>query len=170
MPSVVADAKALSAATRRGVVRRLARGVYTNVLEGKPEHLIAAHLPAILAGLYPEWYLSHSTAATLRAVDGVAFISGDGRRTPIRFLPGVTVKRVRPHTHPELVTIEVDTLVARRVSDEPVPARVRLSSPLQVVFELLSPDRRQPERTLPDDSIAALVENLPDGDLNRAEA
>lgn len=143
--------------------------VYTDDFDRSLEEIVGDYLPAILGRAYPGWYLSHSTAATLRPMNGVAFISGHGSRMAIR-LPGVLIQRVRALPHPEVVGLDLDVFVAPRLRAEPVPARVQLSSPLQTVFELLSRDARQPARSLPDETIRALIAALPEADVRRASA
>ncbi|MFN8658513.1 MAG: hypothetical protein U0105_19415 [Candidatus Obscuribacterales bacterium] len=62
--TTTSDKSAIRAAAARGVLRRIARDVYTDDLETEPEQLIRENLLAIIGKLQPDWHLSHSTAAT----------------------------------------------------------------------------------------------------------
>lgn len=170
VPQTRADVEALNTAADRGAVRRVAWGIYSDDSTSSPDDLVREHLLAILGACYPESFVSHSTAALLRPRDGVAFLSGAARAATVRRLPGVVIKRVRAVPSPEIVTVELETLIAPRLSAEPVPARVRMSSPLQAAVEVLSRDARQPERSLPDETVRALIDALPGTDLRRARA
>lgn len=162
--------QALGKAVQRGALRRIAHRVYTDDFDTPAERIVERHLLAILATLYPDWYLSHTTAATLRAHRGVAFISGRSTSRHATGLPGVTIRRVAPMPFPDLVTIPLDDEVRQSLRGEARRPEVRLSSPLQVVFELLRRRAGQPERTLPDEQVRAMIEALSATDLARAEA
>lgn len=162
------DSKALYNAVRRGRVRRMARGVYTDDLDTPLEALVVEHLLAILGALFPDQYVSYSTAALLHPRNGEAFLSGGGIRHPLR-LPGVTVNRLPELSHPEVRTLELKELIATSLSADRFPGRVRVSSPLQTVFEVLSSDARQPNRTLPEANMRGLIEGLSTSDRVRAE-
>ncbi len=169
LPETRAESEALNTAADRQSVRRVARGIYTDDFDRPPEVIVKENLLAIIGRTYPAWHISHSTAATLRPVNGVAFISGHGRRAPTKF-PGVLIKRLHTVPYPEVATLQLDTLVARGLRAEPTSAIVQLSSPLQTVFEVLSRDARQPERSLPDEIVRTLIESLSKDDLARAAA
>ncbi|MGI9042767.1 MAG: hypothetical protein ACR2GK_01435, partial [Gemmatimonadaceae bacterium] len=129
-PATTLDRKALDKAAQRGTVRRIARGVYTDD-PGSPELIVERHLPTILKLAFPNWYISYSTAALLRAVNGSAFISGAPQtRTPAK-LPGVVVHRLPALPYPDIVELDLEDMVSPSLSAEPQPVRIRISSPLQ---------------------------------------
>lgn len=168
VPGDSADLSALTTAAGRGRVRPIVRGIYTDDLETPPEDWVEAHLLAVLASLYPDWFVAYSTAALGRARDGVAFISGPRSNVKATELPGVTVKRIPQLEHPETVTVDTGVVSKRRLSGVEEPVRARMSTPLQTVFEVLRRDRRQPQRSLPDLQVRALVERLSRRDRDRA--
>jgi len=167
-PASARDRKSLAEAARRGRLRRLATGIYTDDLEQPADEVVRRHLLAILGLAYPDCYVSHSTAALLGPRKDDAFISGSPTRRPVE-LPGVTVYRLGGWDHPETSLLELDTLVASSLSADPRPARVRISTPLQTVFEVLSADARQPNRSLPDQTVRGLIDDLGRADRARAE-
>ncbi|MGH7564005.1 MAG: type II toxin-antitoxin system HipA family toxin [Gemmatimonadota bacterium] len=146
----------------------MARGVYTDDLDAPLEQFVDGNLLAILGALFPDQYVSYSTAALLGPRNGEAFLSGGGIRHPLR-LPGVTVHRLPELPHPEVRILELEELIATSLSADPFPARVRLSSPLQTVFEVLSSDARQPNRSIPETNIRGLIEALSTSDRVRAD-
>lgn len=168
VPGNKRDAKALSNAAKRGRIRRVARGVYTDNLDTPIEDVVEENLLTILGTLFPDQYVSHSTAALLRPRNGEVFLSGGAIRQPLK-LPGVKVNRLPELPHPEVRTVELDELVATSLSADPFPGRVRVSSPLQTVFEVLSSDARQPNRSLPEANIHGLIAVLSSSDWLRAE-
>ncbi|MBI4499852.1 MAG: type II toxin-antitoxin system HipA family toxin [Gemmatimonadetes bacterium] len=169
IPQTRSDTEALNTGADRKAIRRVAHGIYTDEFDRSLESIVGEHFLAILGASYPDWYVSHSTAATLQPTQGVVFISGHGKRTPLK-LPGLTIKRLRALPHPETVTLRLRTLVAPRISAEGTPASVQVSSPLQTVFEVLARDARQPERGLPEEAVRTLIGNLPSADWERASA
>ena len=157
-------------AKRRGSLRQIAPRVYTDDLTRSVVDIVRENLLAILGAAYPDWHVSHSTAATLKPIRDRAFLSGEKpTRRPIK-LPGVRVERLPALPYPEVRTIELDQLVATGLTAEPRAATVRVSSPLQTVFECLTVDARQPERSLPETNIRALIEALSETDRLRAAA
>ncbi|MEO7502820.1 MAG: type II toxin-antitoxin system HipA family toxin, partial [Gemmatimonadaceae bacterium] len=56
------------------------------------------------------------------------------------------------------------------LSAEPQPVRIRISSPLQTVFELLDSNARQPDRSLAHTTIRGLIDSLSESDRLRAPA
>jgi len=167
-PSNEADRKNLDKAVERQVLRRVTRGVYTSERNLPLDQIVERHLPAILSLAFPEWHLSHTTAATLRPINGSAFISGTPRtRRPVK-LPGIVVHRLPSLPYPDIVERSLDEMVATSLSAEPGRVRAHLSSPLQNVFELLASDPRQPYRTLPPETIRSLIEALSESDRLRA--
>lgn len=170
IPQTVQQSRALNKAHQRGVVLRVARGIYTDDFHTPLTEIVGEQLLAILGAAYPDWYVSHSTAALHEAVSGVAFLSGPKRtRTSIE-LPGVEVKRLRAFRHPETVVLRLEQPIAHALSTEPSEAEVSVSSPLQTIFEVLDRDARQPERSLDDDIVLQLIEDLTETDRHRAEA
>src|SRR5260370_25888923 len=169
IPESRSDTEALNAAASRGSIRRLARRIYTDELDRPADAIVGENLLAIIGRAYPTWYVSHSTAATLRPVGAVAFISGNGGRAPIK-LPGLTIKRLAALPHPELVTQDLNILVGTRLRAAPARASVQMSSPLQTAFEVLSRDSRVPQRALSDEAVQTLLEGLTEEDIARAPA
>jgi serine/threonine-protein kinase HipA len=167
-PNGEADRKALAKAAERRVLRRIARGVYTNKRDQPLEQIVQRQLPAILSLAYPDWHLSHSTAAVLRSVNRSAFISGTAGTRQSAKLPGIVVHRLSALPYPDIRELDLDEMVASSLSAEPGRVRVRLSSPLQTVFELLGSDARQPNRTLPTETIRGLIDALTESDRLRA--
>lgn len=169
-PDTQDDRFALAKAAKRDQLRRIAPGLYTSDLNRPIEELVREHLPALIAAGYPEAYLSYSTAALLRPLNGSAYVSSELTTTrPIKF-PGVRIRRAKPLRFPEIVTLDLEEMVARSLSAEPGPLKARISSPLQTVFELLRPERGQPDKTLPQETIYGLIDALSESDRLRANA
>ena len=164
------DRKALDKAVERGQLHRIRAGVYTDELQRSADEVAADHLPAVLVLAFPAWTISHSTAALLKPVNGSAFISGKQRTTNPAKLQSITVHRLASLPHPESIQVDLGDMVARSLTAEPEPVRVRLSSPLQNVFELLDSDARQPDRTLPVETIRGLIDTLSETDKLRASS
>lgn len=169
VPQDPADSSALATAAGRGRLRAIVHGIYTDDLDTAESVWVEQHLLALLAVLYPGWFVSYSTAALGRALNGVAFISSGRTTRTASSLPGVTVKRIRQFMYPETITVDTGLLSKRRLSGAAEPVFVELSSPLQTVFEVLRRDARQPERSLPDPQVRALIERLSKTDRHRAE-
>jgi serine/threonine-protein kinase HipA len=163
------DSSALRTAAGRGRVRAMVPGIYTDDLEAPADEWVRRHLLVVLAVLYPDWFVSYSTAALGRQREGVAFISGAKKNLKATELPGVVVKRIRQLRHPETVTVDSGVVSQRTLTGAEEPVLVRMSSPLQTVFEVLRRDRRQPERSLPDPQVRALIERLSRADRLRAD-
>lgn len=170
IPRNAHESLALNKAYQRGAVLRVARRIYTNDFDTPPAEIVGEQLLAILGAAYPHWYVSHSTAALRRAVSGVAFLSGPKRTRTSIGLPGVEVKRLPALRHPETVVVRLGQRIARGLSAEPSEAEMRVSSPLQTVFEVLNRDARQPERSLRDDVVRELIGELSETDRLRAES
>ena len=164
------DRKALDKAVERGQLQRIRAGVYTDDHDRPTDEIINESLPAILALAFPSWTISHSTAALLRPVDNSVFISSARPTKSPTKLQSITVHRLKNLPHPETVELDLGHTAARSLSAEPEPVRVRVSSPLQTVFELLDSDARQPERTLPLETIRGLIDALSETDKLRASA
>ncbi len=168
--TTASDKSAIRAAASRGVLRRIAREVYTDDVESLPEQLIQENLLAILGKLQPEWHLSHSTAVTLSPIDGLVFLSGYSHKYMPFELPGVNVIRLPDLKHPEVEHIEAPTMIAPKLSSEPEPVSINVSSPLQIVFECVSTARHYPQKLLPEHKVVELIGNLSSGDRERASA
>jgi serine/threonine-protein kinase HipA len=168
LPRDSTDASALATAAGRGRVRRIVPGVYTDAFQVPADEWVRAHILALLAHLYPDWFVSHSTAVLGHAHGGTAYISSGLTNLKSTRLPGVIVKRTRQFPYPE--TVEVDTgIVARRTltgSEESVVAR--MSSPLQAVFEVLRTDGRQRDRSVSESQVRGLIDHLSRTDRQRA--
>lgn len=164
------DKSAIRAAAARGVLRRIARDVYTDDLETEPDELIRENLLAIIGKLQPQWHLSHSTAATLSPISDLIFISGFSQKYVPVELPGVRVVRLPDLKYPEVERIDAPTMIAPRLSSGPEPVRVGVSSPLQTVFECLSTAKHYPEKLIPEHKIVELIGNLSSADRERASA
>ena len=165
-----ADKSAIRAAASRGSLRRIARDVYTDDHESKPEKLIRENLLAILGKLLPDWHLSFSTAATLTPIDGHAFMSGFSHKYLPLNLPGVDVIRLPDLKNPEVEQIEAPTLIAPKLSAEPDVVRVNVSSPLQTVFECMASAKKYSQKLLPEHKIVELIGKLSAADRDRAVA
>jgi len=164
------DRFALAKAASRGRLRRITAGLYTADFGSPLDDIVRDNFPAVIAAAYPATYLSHSTAALLRPLNGSAYISSAVTTTrPIK-LAGVTVHRPKPLPFPEIGTLDLEQMVARSLSAEPIPLKAQTSSALQIVFELLMPERGQPDKSLPPETIYALIDALSESDRLRAEA
>ena len=170
IPQTSSESQALNKARQRGIVLRVARGIYTDDFDTPLTEIVREQLLVILGAAYPDWYVSHSTAALHKDVSGVAFLSGPKRTRTSIGLPGVEVKRLPALSYPETVVLRLEQLVARGLSTEPSETEVRVSSPLQAVFEVLNRDARQPERSLDDDVVRHLIKDLSETDRHRAES
>ncbi len=170
IPQTVSESRALHKARQRGIVLRLAKGILTDDFDTPLTEIVKEQLLGILGAAYPDWYVSYSTAALRQDVSGVAFLSGFKSTRKSIELPGVEVKRLPALPHPETVVLRLEKPVARALSAEPSEAEVRVSSPLQTVFEVLNRDARQPERGLDDGVVRQLIEGLSETDRSRAES
>jgi serine/threonine-protein kinase HipA len=168
--NTTSDKSAIRAATARGVLRRIARDVYTDDLLTEPEELIRDNLLAIIGKLQPEWHLSHSTAATLAPINGLIFLSGFSQKYVPFELPGVRVVRMPDLKYPEAERVEAPTFIAPKISSSSEPVRIGVSSPLQTVFECLSTAKHYPEKLIPEHKIVELIGNLSSADRERASA
>jgi len=164
------DKNALRVAAHRGQLVTLSRGVYCDEPDADPARVIQDNLLAIIAKLFPEWHLSFSTAATLRPINGFAFISSRSATHSPVVLPGVRIVRNRDLPYPEVDWIQAPTLVASRLNEEPQPVKVAVSSPLQTVFECLSASKSYAEKSLPESKLLELIQDLGQADRERAQA
>src|SRR5207302_3396583 len=70
--------------------------------------------------------------------------------------------------HPEIERVEATVPVVITRNGEPKNIMVGVSSPLQTVFECLTPARRYPQKQLRDAELARLIEQLSTRDRARA--
>jgi HipA-like protein len=168
--TTASDKSAIRTAASRGTLLRIARDVYTNDFETIPEQIIQENLLAILGKLQPEWHLAYSTAATLSPLDGLVFLSGYSHKYLPFELPGVKVIRSPDLKHPEVEQFEAPTMIASKLSSEPEPVRLNVSSPLQTIFECISTAKRYPQKLLPEHKVVELIGNLSSADRERASA
>lgn len=155
--------------THRGQLRRLSRGVYTDDFDRPADTIVRENILAIAAALLPDWQLSHSSAAVRGPVDGLLFMSGPGKTGAHLDLPGVRIIRLRELTGPEYDRIPTPTEVIQGVDRLPEVLYLRVSTPLQTIFECLTTARRYPEKNLPDVRLAELIKRLSAVDRERAE-
>lgn len=167
-PKHSSDRKALDKAVERGQLRGIRAGVYTDDKSRTLDQITEDHLAAILSLSFPSWTISHSTAALLKPVNRSVFISSARPTREPAKLQTLTVHRLKTLPHPETVDLDLGDTAARSISAEAEPVRIRVSSPLQTVFELLDSDARQPDRTLPMETIRALIDALSETDKRRA--
>ncbi|MBU6451632.1 MAG: HipA domain-containing protein [Cyanobacteria bacterium REEB67] len=168
--TTTSDKSAIRSAAARGVLRRIARDVYTDDLETEPEQLIRENLLAIIGKLQPDWHLSHSTAATQAPINGRVFLSGFSHKYVPLMLPGIKIVRMPDLKYPEVEHLEAPTMVAPKLSSAPEPVRINISSPLQTVFECLTTAKQYPEKLLPEHKVVELIGNLSAMDRERAGA
>jgi hypothetical protein len=78
---------------RRGAIRRLARGIYTRNLTDPPEAVVHRNWITIVGHQLPNAVITDRSAPVGGPVDGVLYVSSQGRgRVPIE-LPGLTISR-----------------------------------------------------------------------------
>lgn len=152
----------------RGQLRRLYRGVYTDDFERPVEEIVRENILAIVAGLLPDWQLSHSSAAVRGPVEGLLFVSGPRGGMHLD-LPGVRIVRLRELAAPEHDRIPTPTEVVQGPDRGAEALYLRVSSPLQTIFECLTTARRYPQKNLPDVRVAEMIARLPAADRDRAE-
>ena len=163
------DRAAFRARAHRGSLRKLYRSVYTDDFDRAPEDVVRENALAIAGALFPEWQLSHSSAATRGPVDGFLFLSGPGKAGRSVHLPGLRIVRFHQLEAPEHDVVPSPTEIIRGGDRPPEPVDVRVSTPLQTIFECLGTTRGYPQKLLPDVRIADLIARLPETDRARAE-
>ncbi len=164
------QSRMLAKRVERGALTRLARGVYSDDFDRPAAEQIAANILALIGRLYPDAYVSHSSAALRGPVDGVLFLSSaKGKRNAVS-LPGVRVVRLAALPYPEIQRIESPSLIVGTRDGIPEPVIVGVSSALQTVFECLTPARRYPQKRLPEAALFELIEHLSAKDHARAQA
>jgi serine/threonine-protein kinase HipA len=162
------DQVAFRARERRGQLRKLYRNLYTDDLDRPADEIVRESVLAIAAVLLPDWQLSHSSAAIRGPVDGHLFMSGAKTGGHVD-LPGVRIIRLKGLSAPEHDAVPTPTQAVRGVDRPAEVPSLKVSTPLQTVFECLSTARHYPEKGLPDTTIASMIERLPSSDRERAE-
>jgi len=160
---------ALRVREHRGQVRRLYRNLYTDDPDRPADEVIAENILAIAAALLPDWQLSHSSAAVRGPVEGMLFMSGPGKPGRHIDLPGMRIVRLPGLKAPEYDEFPTPTPIAGNVDAPAEVLRLRVSTPLQTIFECLSISRSYPQKTLPDLTVAEMIGRLPASDRERAE-
>lgn len=166
----VGQSRLLAKRTERGALERLARGVYSDDFDTPIEDQIAAGVLGIVGHYYPTAYVSHSSAALRAPVKGRFFISTASRKLRPILLPGIKILRIPALPHPETERVEAPNQVLTTLDGEPRRIMVNVSSPLQAIFECLSPARSYPEKQLPDAHLVRMIEQLSTRDQARARA
>lgn len=163
------DQNALRVREHRGQLRRLYRNLYTDDPDRPADELVAENILAVAAVLLPDWQLSHSSAAVRGPVEGMLFMSGPGKPGRHLDLPGVRIIRLPALKAPECDEIPTPTAMARGVDAPAEVLSLKVSTPLQVIFECLSTSRTYPQKTLPDITISEMIRRLSPSDRERAE-
>ncbi len=153
----------------RGALRALHRGIYTDELDRPDEEVVRENILAIAAVILPAYQLSHRSAAVRGAVGEKLFMSGPGKAGRHVDLPGVRIIRLPQLPAPEADRIPAPTQPIAGAEGAPEELSIRISTPLQTVFECLSGTRTYPDKSLPDEQIAALIARLGEADRERAE-
>jgi serine/threonine-protein kinase HipA len=153
----------------RGALRAIHRGIYTDELDRPEEEVVREHILAIAATILPAYQLSHRSAAVRGPVGDKLFMSGPGKAGRHVDLPGIRIIRLPQLPAPEADRIPVPTQPISGTGGAPEELFIRISTPLQTVFECLSGTRAYPEKSLPDEQIAALIARLGAADRERAE-
>jgi serine/threonine-protein kinase HipA len=155
--------------TERGKLHPLYRGVYTDELERPEEEVVRENILAIAAAILPGYQLSHRSAAVRGLVGDYLFMSGPGKPGRHIDLSGVRIIRLPELTAPEFDRIQTPTELITGTEGPPEALYIRVSTPLQTIFECLSRTRTYPEKSLPDEQIAVLIARLSETDRQRAE-
>jgi serine/threonine-protein kinase HipA len=163
------DRAAFRVRAHREQLRKLYRGVYTDDFERPSEDIVRESALAIVGAILPEWQMSHSSAAARGPVDGLLFLSGPGKAGRSLHLPGLRIVRFHGLEAPEHDVVPSPTEVIRGVDRPQEPVDVRVSTPLQTIFECLGTARGLPQKLLPDFQVADLIARLSDTDRARAE-
>ena len=164
-----AEKNALRVREHREQLRRLSRNLYTDEFDRDQDEIVAEHILAIAAVLLPNWQVSHSSAATRGPVHGMLFMSGSGKPGRHLELPGLRIVRLPGLEVPEYDTVIAPTPIAPAVGAPPEPIHLRVSTPLQTVFECLSTSRKYPEKNLPEVTVTEMISRLSMADRERAE-
>jgi hypothetical protein len=124
-----APSSTLADMERRGAIRRLATGIYTRNLSDPPEAVVHRNWVTIVGHQLPNAVITDRSAPIGGPVDGVLYVSSQGRgRAPIE-LPGLTISR-RPGPGPTDGDIPLPggaflASKPRRLMDNAAPSRAR---------------------------------------------
>lgn len=168
-PTEETSQAALRKRAERGTLRALYRGLYTDELDRPEEEIVRENILAIAAVLLPEYQLSHRSAAVRGLVGDLLFMSGPGKPGRHIDLPGARIVRLPELSAPESDRIPAPTGVIRGTNGPSEEPYLRISTPLQTIFECLGRTRTYPEKALPDERIAELISRLTEMDRRRAE-
>ena len=153
----------------RGVLRALYRTVYTDEIERSEEEIVCENILAIAAAILPGYQLSYRSAAVRGLVGDYLFMSGPGKPGRHIDLPGVRIIRLPELAAPEFDRVQTPTGLITGTEGTPEAPYIRISTPLQTIFECLSRTRTYAQKSLPDEQIAALIVRLSETDRQRAE-
>lgn len=132
---------------RRGRLRRLARGIYTEDLDRPPRVIVREQWLPIAGHHFPGSVITDRSAPRAGPVDGVLFLGGP--RAAVTELPGLTiVSRKAPGQMP---------------GDLPLPSGLALASRARALLDNARPTRRvrhRPSATLSDAELADWVDHL----------
>lgn len=140
-PATIADR------VRRGVLVRLASGVYTTDVDREPAQVVRNNLFDIVGRLVLNAVITDRSARTGAPVDGVLYLARPGRPREIR-LPGLVV-RVRDGAAPQ-------------DGDVPLPGGLHLASRPRGLAENTRPSRARAgqRRTLDDDELGDWIDYI----------
>lgn len=138
----------ISDRVRRGTLRQLARGIYTEDVSSELAAVVARHWHTIVGHEFPDAVITDRSALTGGKVDGFLYLAHDARQRDL-VLPGLRV-------------------LARRgagplAGDLQVPGGLYQASRARALVENMQPSRSRagrPRRTLDDQEIDAWVERL----------
>lgn len=168
-PTEETSQAALRKRAERGTLRALYRGLYTDELDRPAEEIVHENILAIAAVLVPDYQLSHRSAAVRGLVGDLLFMSGPGKPGRHIDLPGARIVRLPELPAPEYDRIPAPTGVIHGTEGPGEEPYIRISTPLQIIFECLGRTRGYPEKALPDEQIAELISRLSKTDRQRAE-
>jgi hypothetical protein len=133
---------------RRGLLRRVATGVYTSDVDTTPEMVVRREWHTIVGRLYPDAVITDRSAVTGGAVDGVLYLAYQGRDRETQ-LPGLIV-RTRSGIGP-------------LADDAPLPGGLYQASKPRALIENTTPSRARggrTRRTLTDDELADWIDRI----------
>jgi serine/threonine-protein kinase HipA len=168
-PTEETSQAALRKRAERGGLRPLYRGVYTDELDSPEAEIVRENILAIAAVLAPDYQLSHRSAAVRGLVGDLLFMSGPGKPGRHIDLPGARIVRLPALPAPEYDRVPAPTGVIRGTDGPAEEPYIRISTPLQTIFECLGRTRAYAEKALPDEQIAELISRLSETDRQRAE-
>jgi hypothetical protein len=133
---------------QRGLLRPLARGVYTSESTGTAETIVRRHWTVIAARLFPDSVITDRSASSGRPVGGRLYLAHDGRER-ITTLPGLV--------------IDVRRGVGPLDDDVALPGGLYLASRPRALAENVRPSRARggkPRRTLDADELGDWFDRL----------